>query len=94
ELEGVKSAYHLYVIQLKTVDRRKVFEKLRALDIGVMVHYIPVYRHPFYRDMFYNKPEHYPVTEQYYERALTLPLYPSMSDGDVKYVIKSVKESL
>lgn len=102
ELEGVitpyesqdtKSAYHIYVIRLdvnkiKTA-RREIYEALIAENIGVNVHYIPVYYHPYYRELGYQKGL-CPYAEQVYETMLTLPLYPSMSDKDIDDVIKAV----
>lgn len=102
ELEGVitpyesqdtKSGYHIYVIRLdvnkiKTA-RREIYEALIAENIGVNVHYIPVYYHPYYRELGYQKGL-CPYAEQVYETMLTLPLYPSMSDKDIDDVIKAV----
>ena len=96
ESEDVKAAYHIYVIQLRTellkVGRKEVFEALRAENIGVSVHYMPIHLHPFYRNEFGYKPGDYPKAERYYHRAITLPLFPKMSDRDVKDVIKSVEK--
>ena len=73
------SAWHLYVIQVE--NRRKVYDALRAAGIGVSVHYIPVHLQPHYRKMGF-KPGDFPNAEAYYARALTLPLFPRMSDLD------------
>ena len=96
EDKDVKAAYHIYVIQLwteflKTV-RKEVLEALRAENIGVNVHYMPLHLHPFYqRELGYKKGD-YPKAERYYERAITLPIFPKMSDKDVDDVIKAVKK--
>ena len=94
EGEGVKAAYHIYVIQLRTellkVARKEVFEALRAENIGVNVHYIPVHLHPYYQKEFGYKKGDYPKAEKYYDRAITLPIFPKMSDEDVRDVIKAV----
>lgn len=96
EVEGVKSAYHLYVVQLRTellkVGRKEVFESLRAENIGVNVHYIPVHLHPYYQREFGYKNGDYPKAEKYYERAITLPLFPKMSNEDVESVIKAIRK--
>lgn len=94
ESRDVKAVYHIYVIQLRTellkAGRKEVFEALRAEGIGVNVHYVPLHLHPFYRKEFgYGKGD-YPRAERYYERAITLPIFPRMSDSDVKHVIKAV----
>ena len=72
--------------------RKQIFDALRAENIGVNVHYVPVHMHPFYRKKFGYKPGDYPVAERYYDRAITLPLFPRMSDQDVADVIKAVNK--
>jgi perosamine synthetase len=98
EGEGVKAAYHIYVIQIRTetlkVVRGEVFEALRAENIGVNVHYLPLYLHPFYQRKFGYKKGDYPKAEKYYERAITLPIFPKMSDEDVENVVKAVQKVL
>lgn len=94
-MEGTDSAWHLYIIQLKLeklkAGRRKIFEELKNRNIGVNVHYIPVYLHPYYRALGY--PEGLcPNAEGLYERIITLPLFPKMEKEDVLYVINNVKE--
>jgi UDP-4-amino-4,6-dideoxy-N-acetyl-beta-L-altrosamine transaminase len=91
EKEHNGSAYHLYVVQFK-IGRDEIFNKLKAKNIGVQVHYLPVHLHPFYQKTFGYKKGDYPIAERYYEQAITLPLFPSMSDGDVLDVIKTVEE--
>ena len=96
EKEYVKAAYHLYTIQVKLqklkTDRKTLFEALRAENIGVHVHYIPVHLHPYYQQRFGFKKGDYPVAEAYYHQCLTLPLFPKMSDADVNDVIDAVKK--
>jgi len=96
EKEYVKGAYHMYVIQLRTellkIGRKRVFEALIAENIGVNVHYMPLHLHPFYQREFGYKEGDYPKAERYYERAITLPIFPRMSDNDVEDVIKAVSK--
>jgi len=96
ESADVKAAYHIYVIQLQTellkAGRREIFEALRAEGIGVNVHYMPLHLHPFYQREFGYKEGDYPRAENYYERAITLPLFPRMSDEDVGDVIEAVSK--
>jgi len=96
EPEGYESAYHIYVIQLNLsklkTNRKKIFEALRAENIGVHVHYVPVHYHPFYKKTYGYKKGDYPNAEEYYERALTLPVFPKMSDEDVKDVVEAVRK--
>lgn len=93
QLEGAESGWHLYMIQLEHADRKQVFDAMRAANIGVHVHYIPVYWHPYYRDLGY---EHglCPVAEAWYEKALTLPIHPSLTDEQVYYIIQQLQEKL
>lgn len=89
--EGCNNSWHLYVIQVVGKTRSEVFDQLRAKSIGVNVHYIPVYKHPYYQQNGYSK-----VCckngEQYYERAISIPIYPLLSDKEQEYVIEKVKE--
>lgn len=89
--EGCNNSWHLYVIQVIGQERKEVFDQLRAKNIGVNVHYIPVYKHPYYQQNGYSE-----VCckngEQYYERAISLPMYPLLSDEEQDYVIETVKE--
>jgi perosamine synthetase len=96
EQTGVKAAYHIYVIQLKTellkAGRREVFEALVAENIGVNVHYVPVHLHPYYQRAFGHRKGDYPRAEQYYERAITLPIFPRMDDRDAEDVVNAVRK--
>jgi len=91
--KGVKSARHLYTIRIKGNKRRKIFEALRKRGIGVHLHYIPVYLQPYYQQLGYRKGA-CPVAENYYNRAITLPLYPKMRDKDVKSVVRILSNTL
>ncbi len=103
ELDGViapwqnpdgESAWHLYVLQLQLArldaGRDEIFQELWNKGIGVNVHYIPVYLHPYYQQLGYKKGL-CPKAELLYESIITLPLYPGLSDADVEYVIESVQ---
>jgi perosamine synthetase len=94
----VSHAYHLYVVRLDLetlrVDRGQALRALRAEGIGVNVHYRPVHLHPFYRDHFGTRPGDCPVAEAAYERLLTLPMFPGMSDTDVQDVITALEKVL
>jgi len=96
ERNYVKSAWHIYVIRLKLeklkADRKEIFERLRKEGIGVQVHYIPVHLQPFYRKKFGYKIGDFPIAERYYQRTITLPLFPKMTDANIKRVIKIVKK--
>jgi UDP-4-amino-4,6-dideoxy-N-acetyl-beta-L-altrosamine transaminase len=96
ERPGVESSYHLYPIQLDLerlrASRREVFEALRARNIGVQVHYIPVHLQPYYRQHFGHRPGDFPAAERYYARCISLPMYPRLGDADVDRVIAVVRE--
>jgi len=94
--DDVSHAYHFYVIRLDLaqlrVTRAEVFSALRAEGVGVNVHYIPVHLHPFYRERFDTGPGLCPVSEAAYERLITLPIFPAMTDEDVSEVILAVSK--
>jgi dTDP-4-amino-4,6-dideoxygalactose transaminase len=91
------SGMHLYVIRLKLDEIRKthseVFETLRAARIGVNLHYIPVYRQPYYERMGF-RPGHCPVAEQYYAETISLPMYPGLTESEQDQVVAALKEAL
>ncbi len=95
--EGVNPAWHLYPVQLKlemlAVGRAEIFRALRAENIGVNVHYIPVHRHPYYRERFKTE-ESYPVAEDAYERLISLPMFHAMTAQDVEDVIHALHKVL
>jgi perosamine synthetase len=92
-----QSAWHLYVIRLNLdllkVDRTEIFRALMAEGLGINVHYIPVPWHPYYQTLGYTKGQ-WPVAEREYERIISLPMFPKMTDQDVSDVIESVTKVL
>jgi len=94
----VNPAWHLYPIRLDleklTADRAQIFRALRAENIGVNVHYIPVHLHPYYRDHFGYHGGEFPVAEDAYSRLISLPMFHAMTDQDVKDVIAAVTKVL
>lgn len=85
---NVSHGYHLYVAQVPVgVDRGEIFRAFRAARIGVNVHYLPVYLHPFYRERFGDQTGACPVAEAAYARILSLPIFPLMTTADVDDVI-------
>lgn len=92
----VSHSYHLYVVRIGTealgIDRGAVFTALRAENIGVNVHYIPVHLHPYYRDRLGTEPGMCPVAEAAYERIISLPIFPLMNDDDVNDVVTAVRK--
>jgi len=89
------SSWHLYVVRFLPEhfqsSRKVIFEQLRGWNIGVNVHYIPVYLQPYYEGLGYKKGM-CPHAENYYASCITLPLFPEMKDEDVLYVVRAIKE--
>ena len=77
-----------------TAGRREIFDALKAENIGVNVHYIPVHLHPYYRQQFGYEGGEYPIAESAYEEMITLPLFPTMTDQDVADVVAAVGKVL
>lgn len=94
---GTESTWHLYIIKLELerfkAGRKEIFAALRAENIGVNVHYIPVYYHPYYQSLGYKRGL-CPKAEDLYERIITLPLFPGMQDSDVEDVVKALDKVL
>ena len=87
------SAYHLYPVRVPRADRLRVFERLREAGIGVNVHYIPVHLQPYYRAMGF-EPGDYPEAERYYAEAISLPLYPTMSEAQQDQVVAALRSAV
>jgi perosamine synthetase len=91
---AVSHAYHLYVVRVDREklgkDRTTVFQALREQGIGVNVHYIPVYLHPFYRQKFQTGPGLCPLAEQAYEQIISLPMFPSLKEEEQDQVIATL----
>jgi dTDP-4-amino-4,6-dideoxygalactose transaminase len=87
------SAWHIFVIRVAAEKRRRIFESLRAADVGVNVHYIPVHLQPYYRQLGFAVGE-YPEAENYYREAITLPLYPAMSENDQDKVVAALERAI
>lgn len=97
ERDGCLSAVHLYVVRLKlenlTKSRKQVFEELRERGIYVNVHYIPVHLQPYYREMGFKEGD-FPHAEDYYNRAISLPMYYDLTDEEQRTVVATLKEIL
>ena len=92
-----ESAWHLYVVRVQTsritLSHRQVFEGLRAAGIGVNVHYIPVHLQPYYRDLGFAQGD-FPQAEAYYAEAISLPMYPLMTDEQQNQVVEQLRRLL
>jgi UDP-4-amino-4,6-dideoxy-N-acetyl-beta-L-altrosamine transaminase len=91
------TAYHLFVIRLDvariSVSHRQVFESMRERGIGVNLHYIPVPSQPYYQNMGFKMGD-FPESERYYSEAISLPMYPKLTEGEQDHVIESLKKSV
>jgi len=88
-----RHAWHLYVIKITnglSISRDDFIAELTELNIGTSVHFIPVTNHPFYKENFQTSETDCPVAQGFYEKIISIPLYPSMSESDVDYVAKAV----
>jgi len=92
--DDIEHAWHLYVIRLDLeqlrIDRDQVIELLKQRNIGVAVHFIPLHLHPYYRDKYGYTPAHFPNASAAFERIVSLPIYPRLSDAEVGEVIDAV----
>lgn len=89
------SGLHLFIIRVKKnklgITHRQLFEKLRAAGIFVNLHYIPVYRHPYYAKMGFKKSE-FPQSEAYYSEAISIPMFASMTKNEQQFVVDAIKK--
>jgi dTDP-4-amino-4,6-dideoxygalactose transaminase len=92
----VRHAWHLYALRLNldrlSIDRAEFIDELRTRNIGTSVHFIPLHLHPYYRETYGFAPGDFPNAKREYEREVSLPIYSSMSDGDVEDVIEAVSD--
>jgi dTDP-4-amino-4,6-dideoxygalactose transaminase len=88
--------YHLFVVHMRAgaEARYHAFEALRAARIGVQVHYIPIYRLPYYRDVLGYPQDECPAAEEYYWGAISLPMFPAMTRADVERVVRELRAVL
>lgn len=93
QAEGCNSSWHLYTIQVENERRKEVYGKMREKNIGVDVHYLPVYRHPYFQENGYQK-VYCPKAEKLYNRILSIPIYYGLTEQQQDYVIKIIKEIL
>ncbi len=86
------TSWHLFVV--KVPNRDEVIEELKSRGVGCSVHFIPVHKHPYYKEKFGFKDSDYPVANKVFKQSLSLPIYPDMSEEEVSYVMKNLLEVL
>jgi perosamine synthetase len=93
---GIQHAWHLFVVQLNLerlkISRNQFIEALREKEIGTSVHFIPLHFHPYYRDKLGYKPEDFPNASAIFDRIISLPIYPKMTESNVRDVIVAVRQ--
>lgn len=91
------SSWHLYIVKLKLSEisrtKKEVFESMREKGIGVNLHYIPIYRHPYYRSLGLSDKD-FPNSAEYYREAMTIPIYPNMTEEQQASVIAALTSSI
>jgi dTDP-4-amino-4,6-dideoxygalactose transaminase len=91
------SAYHLYVVRMQldkiSSTHRQVFEALRAKDIMVNLHYIPIHTHPYYQKMGFKLGD-FPDSEQYYREAISIPMHVNLTDDEQVFVVNVLREAM
>ena len=96
-IDKARSSFHLYVIRLASSEllerKRSIFEQLRDAGLGVNLHYIPIYRHPYYRELMPDF-KHLENAEAYYKAALSIPLFPNMTDAEQDTVVNAIEKAL
>jgi perosamine synthetase len=83
-----ETSWHLYVIKVN--NRDELYDKLKEEGIGTSVHFIPVHKHPYYKNTFKYKDSDYPVANYVFERSLSLPIYPDLTKEEIEYIIDKV----
>lgn len=93
--EDIQHSWHLFVIQLQleklVIDRDQFMGELKKRNIGTTAHFIPLHMHPYYHDKYGYKQNDFPVASKASQRVISLPIYPKMTEEDVKYVVQSIK---
>lgn len=94
---GSLSSFHLYIIRVESnsfpISHKALFDKFRENGVGVNLHYIPIYKHPFYQKMGFNS-DLYPASELYYQTAISLPIFPTLTDEEQCSVAKILESPL
>lgn len=86
--EDRQTSHHLYVIKVN--NRNELYEKLKQAGIGTSVHFIPIHRHTYYKERYGYRDTDYPVANRVFEKSLSLPIYPDLSNADIEYIIENV----
>ena len=88
EKEFSNACFHLYPVMVR--NREEFFHKAKEVGLNLQVHYIPVHTQPYYKNLGFKEGD-YPNAEIYYKKCISLPLYPALTDGDLKEIVKRIK---
>ena len=91
-----KSSFHLYIIRLKKnkyITHKQLFEQFRAAGILVNIHYIPIYRQPYYRSLGFNN-KGFDESEMYYKEAISIPIFPTLTNEEQDKVVNTLSKAL
>jgi perosamine synthetase len=95
-MEGCETAWHIYPLRLNleelSITRSEMIEKLKERGVGTSVHFIPLHMHPYYKNTYGYREEDFPVASKQYQRYLSLPIFPGMTESQIDYVIENVLE--
>ena len=95
-MDGCETAWHIYPLRLNletlSITRSEMIEELKKRGIGTSVHFIPLHMHPYYKNTYGYRDEDFPVASQQYQRYLSLPIFPRMTESQIDYVIDNVLE--
>lgn len=96
--KNIKHAYHLYPLQIKfdqlKIDKKDFYYRLKENGVVFQVHYIPVHLQPFYKKTFGFKVGDFPIAEKFYEREISIPIYPTLNKNDLQFITKAIKKTL
>ena len=92
-IQDAYSAYHLYIIKLKKQNHKAIFEALRNNNIGVNLHYRPIHLQPYYQNKGFKEGD-FPISEEYAENAISIPMFSGLEDHNQEYVIGVLKQIL
>jgi len=90
QLKCRTSSHHLFIAKVDALKREEIFLKFRSLNIGVNVHYIPIHLQPYYRSIGFSKGD-FPCAEEYYEKCISLPIYPNLSEQNIEKIARIIK---
>jgi dTDP-4-amino-4,6-dideoxygalactose transaminase len=94
--EDCNSSWHLYIIRLKknkNITHRELFEKFRAAGVLVNIHYIPIYKQPYYKELGFTN-EGFKQSEKYYEEAISIPIFPGLTNYEQTKVVSLIKQPI